>query len=55
MIGHSLGGLMAINTLVHHWELFNSYIAFAMASYKKSLSLKESAETRKKLEKLEER
>jgi uncharacterized protein len=27
LIGHSLGGLIAINTLVHHRELFNSYIA----------------------------
>ena len=27
MIGHSLGGLMAINTAIHHRQLFNSYIA----------------------------
>ncbi|MES1219816.1 MAG: alpha/beta hydrolase-fold protein [Bacteroidota bacterium] len=27
MIGHSLGGLMAIHILVHHQKLFNSYIA----------------------------
>jgi uncharacterized protein len=27
MIGHSLGGLMAVNTVVHHNRLFNSYIA----------------------------
>jgi predicted alpha/beta superfamily hydrolase len=27
MIAHSLGGLMAINTLVNHRELFNSYVA----------------------------
>jgi predicted alpha/beta superfamily hydrolase len=27
LIGHSLGGLMAINTLLHHTKLFNSYIA----------------------------
>jgi TolA-binding protein len=27
MIGHSLGGLMAINTVVHYRQLFNSYIA----------------------------
>ncbi len=27
MIGHSLGGLMAINTMIHHRELFNSYVA----------------------------
>ncbi|GGB02851.1 alpha/beta hydrolase-fold protein [Puia dinghuensis] len=27
MIGHSLGGLMVINTLIHHPQLFNSYIA----------------------------
>jgi predicted alpha/beta superfamily hydrolase len=27
MIGHSLGGLMAIHTLIHHKELFNSYVA----------------------------
>jgi hypothetical protein len=27
LIGHSLGGLMAINTLVHQRKLFNSYIA----------------------------
>jgi hypothetical protein len=27
MIGHSLGGLMAINTLIHQKNLFNSYIA----------------------------
>ena len=27
MIGHSLGGLMAINTMIYHRELFNSYVA----------------------------
>lgn len=27
MIGHSLGGLMVINTLVHHPQLFNAYLA----------------------------
>ena len=27
MIGHSLGGLMVMNTLVHHTSLFNAYIA----------------------------
>lgn len=27
LIGHSFGGLFAINTLVHHTELFNAYIA----------------------------
>ena len=27
LIGHSLGGLMAINSLVHHKNLFNSYVA----------------------------
>lgn len=27
MIGHSLGGLMVINTLLHHSHLFNSYVA----------------------------
>jgi uncharacterized protein len=27
MIGHSLGGLMVLNTLVHHPHLFNSYLA----------------------------
>lgn len=27
MIGHSLGGLMVINTLIHHPKLFNGYIA----------------------------
>ncbi|HLY70401.1 MAG TPA: alpha/beta hydrolase-fold protein [Puia sp.] len=27
IIGHSLGGLMVIHTLVHHRELFNSYVA----------------------------
>lgn len=27
LIGHSLGGLMVINTLVHHTGLFNAYIA----------------------------
>lgn len=27
MIGHSLGGLMVINTLLHHSHLFNSYLA----------------------------
>jgi len=27
MIGHSLGGLMVINTLLHHSNLFNSYLA----------------------------
>ncbi|HEY2350416.1 MAG TPA: alpha/beta hydrolase-fold protein [Puia sp.] len=27
MIGHSLGGLMAVNTMVHQRKLFNSYIA----------------------------
>jgi hypothetical protein len=26
-IGHSLGGLMVVNTLIHHTSLFNSYIA----------------------------
>jgi len=27
MIGHSMGGLMVINTLLHHSHLFNSYLA----------------------------
>ena len=27
MIGHSLGGLMVVNTLIHHPKLFNGYIA----------------------------
>jgi predicted alpha/beta superfamily hydrolase len=27
LVGHSLGGLMAINTLMHHAGLFNAYIA----------------------------
>ncbi|WP_271770200.1 alpha/beta hydrolase [Aquimarina algiphila] len=27
LIGHSLGGLMVINTLINHQELFNNYIA----------------------------
>src|SRR5260221_6091110 len=27
MIGHSLGGLMAINTIVHHPHLFANYLA----------------------------
>lgn len=27
MIGHSLGGLMVINTLLHHTHLFNSYLS----------------------------
>jgi len=27
MIGHSLGGLMAINTLIHHTDLFSNYLA----------------------------
>lgn len=27
LIGHSLGGLMAINTLIHHADLFNAYVA----------------------------
>jgi len=27
LIGHSLGGLIAINTLLHHQKLFNSYVA----------------------------
>jgi uncharacterized protein len=27
MIGHSLGGLMVLNTLVHHPHLFNAYLA----------------------------
>ncbi|MDR6567542.1 alpha/beta hydrolase-fold protein [Chitinophaga ginsengisegetis] len=27
LIGHSLGGLMVVNTLLHHRELFNGYIA----------------------------
>jgi predicted alpha/beta superfamily hydrolase len=27
MIGHSLGGLMVVNTLIHHRDLFDSYLA----------------------------
>jgi predicted alpha/beta superfamily hydrolase len=27
MIGHSLGGLMVINTLIHHTDLFSNYLA----------------------------
>jgi predicted alpha/beta superfamily hydrolase len=27
LIGHSLGGLMTINTLIHHTGLFNAYVA----------------------------
>ena len=27
LIGHSLGGLLVINTLIHHPEIFNNYIA----------------------------
>lgn len=27
LIGHSLGGLLVVNTLIHHSHLFNSYIA----------------------------
>ena len=27
MIGHSLGGLMSINTLIHHTDLFSNYLA----------------------------
>ncbi len=27
LIGHSLGGLMVINTLIHHTQLFNAYLA----------------------------
>lgn len=28
LIGHSLGGLLVMNTVVHHPRLFNSYVAF---------------------------
>ena len=27
LIGHSIGGLMVVNTLIHHPDLFNAYIA----------------------------
>ncbi|KGO93196.1 alpha/beta hydrolase-fold protein [Flavobacterium subsaxonicum] len=27
LVGHSLGGLMVVNTLIHHTQLFNAYIA----------------------------
>jgi uncharacterized protein len=27
LIGHSFGGLMVVNTLIHHTELFNAYVA----------------------------
>ena len=33
MIGHSLGGLLTINTLINHTELFNAYVAIDPAIY----------------------
>lgn len=32
-MGHSLGGLMVINTLVHHKDLFNAYISIDAAAW----------------------
>lgn len=48
LIGHSLGGLMAINTLIKHSELFNSYVAIDPSIWWNNQSLfKESVITLK--------
>lgn len=43
LIGHSLGGLTVINTLIHHKELFNAYVSIdASLWWDKQKLLKES-------------
>ena len=44
-IGHSLGGLMVINTLIHHPQLFNDYIAIDPSMWWDNQRLLKQAET----------
>ena len=45
-IGHSLGGLMVVHTLIHHPQLFNGYVAIDPSIwYNKALLLRQSQET----------
>jgi len=44
-IGHSLGGLMAVHTLIHHPQLFSGYLAIDPSIwYNKALLLRQSRE-----------
>jgi predicted alpha/beta superfamily hydrolase len=44
LIGHALGGLFVINTLIHHTELFNAYIAIDPALWWDNQKLVKDAE-----------
>jgi len=43
LVGHSLGGLLVLNTLIKHTELFNSYVAIDPATYWAGQKLLEQA------------
>jgi predicted alpha/beta superfamily hydrolase len=45
MIGHSLGGLMTINTLIHHDQLFNAYLAIDPSMWWDGQKLLQQADT----------
>jgi len=45
LIGHSLGGLMVINTLIHHQYLFNAYLAIDPSLWWDNQKLLHQAET----------
>jgi len=45
LIGHSLGGLMAVHTLIHHPQIFSAYLAIDPSIwYNKALLLRQSRE-----------
>jgi len=45
LIGHSLGGLLVLNTLINHTEMFNSYVAIDPATYWADQALLKQAAT----------
>ncbi len=55
LIGHSLGGLLVVNTLVHHTSLFNAYIAIDPALYWDNQKVLKEAESILKQKKFADR
>jgi len=51
-VGHSLGGLLVINTLIHHPEIFNNYIAIDPSLWWNNQKLLKEAKTILEQEKL---
>jgi len=45
LVGHSLGGLLALNTLINHTSMFNSYVAIDPAIYWAGQCLLKQAKT----------